>query len=228
MSEPIGIIAGGGMLPIMIARGVRAAGNRVVAAGMAGQYREDFPAECDEFVRVGVLRVGEWARKLRQRGVKRAVMIGAVDKASLMYMPFWRRALVMRPDWIVAKLWYRVLRHDKRSQTLLAAVADELGRAGIELMDSTHYIPEHLSAPGVMTARPPTAAQREDVAFGWPILLQMNAMEIGQAIAVRSHDVVAVEAVEGTDAMIRRAGELVGGRSRKEDGGWTLLKGAGE
>ncbi|MEM7627059.1 MAG: UDP-2,3-diacylglucosamine diphosphatase LpxI [Planctomycetota bacterium] len=228
MSEPIGIIAGDGMLPTMVARGIRAAGHRVVAAGMTGQYRDDFPAECDEFVRVGVLRVGEWARKLRRRGVSRAIMVGGVDKASLMYMPFWKRMLVMRPDWIVAKLWYRVLRHDKRSQTLLTAVANELSRAGLELMDSTRYIPDHMSHEGVMTDRQPTASQRDDIAFGWPILMNMNDLEIGQAIAVRDHDVVAVEAVEGTDAMIRRAGELAGHRSKKEDGGWTLLKGAGE
>lgn len=228
MNEPIGIIAGDGMLPMMIARGIRAAGHRVVAAGMAGQYRDDFPPECDEFVRVGVLRVGEWARKLRKRGVKRAIMVGGVDKASLMYMSFWKRALVMRPDWTTGRLWYRVLRHDKRSQTLLTAVARELSLAGVELMDSTHYIPEQLAAPGVMTQRAPTASQREDIVFGWPILMSMNKLEIGQAIAVRGHDVIAVEAIEGTDAMIRRTGELVGGQSRKEDGGWTLLKGAGD
>ena len=227
MAEPIGIIAGDGMLPVMTARGMRAAGHRVVAAGMAGQYDEAFPAECDEFFRVGVLRVGEWARKLRRRGVSRAVMVGGVNKVALAYMPTWKRAFVMRPDWVVLRLWYRVLRHDKRTQTLLAAVARELQKAGVELMDSTHYIPEQMSQEGVMTPNPPTAAQREDIGFGWPILIQMNELEIGQSIAVRGHDVIAVEAIEGTDAMIRRAGELAGARSKKEDGGWTLIKGAG-
>ncbi|MEM1109212.1 MAG: UDP-2,3-diacylglucosamine diphosphatase LpxI [Planctomycetota bacterium] len=227
MSEPIGLIAGSGKLPRLTAQGMRAAGHRVIVAGMAGQYEDELPAESDDFVKVGVLRVGEWARKLRRRGVKQAVMVGGVDKAALMYMPFWKRVAVMRPDWVVAKLWYRILRHDKRSQTLLAAVAEELRKAGVELMDSTHYIPEHLADAGVMTTVQPTRTQQEDIAFGWPILMQMNDLEIGQAIAVRGHDVVAVEAIEGTDAMIQRAGELAGHRSKKEDGGWTLLKGAG-
>lgn len=227
MAEPIGIIAGNGQLPRLTARGIRAAGQRVVIAGMAGQYEAQLPDECDDFARVGVLRVGEWARKLRRMGAKQAVMVGGVDKAALVYMPMWKRLLVMTPDWTTGRLWYRILRHDKRSQTLLTAVAEELRKAGIQLMDSTHYIPEHLADAGVMTTRQPTATQREDMALGWPILMNMNRMEIGQAIAVRGHDVIAVEAIEGTDAMIRRAGELVGGRSKKEDGGWTLLKGAG-
>ncbi|MBB6430155.1 LpxI family protein [Algisphaera agarilytica] len=227
MAEPLGIIAGNGQLPRLTAQGMRAAGHRVVIAGMAGQYEDALPGVSDDFVKVGVLRVGEWARKLKRMGVSRAVMVGGVDKASLMFMPFWKRVLVMRPDWTVAKLWYRILRHDKRSQTLLTAVAEELRKAGIELMDSTHYIPEHLADAGVMTTHPPTKTQQEDIAFGWPILMNMNDLEIGQAIAVRTHDVVAVEAIEGTDAMIKRAGDLVGSRSKKEDGGWTLLKGAG-
>ncbi|MEM9420658.1 MAG: UDP-2,3-diacylglucosamine diphosphatase LpxI [Planctomycetota bacterium] len=227
MAEPLGIIAGNGQLPRLTAQGMQAAGHRVVIAGMAGQYEDALPGVSDDFVKVGVLRVGEWARKLKRMGVSRAVMVGGVDKASLMFMPFWKRVLVMRPDWTVAKLWYRILRHDKRSQTLLTAVAEELRKAGIELMDSTHYIPEHLADAGVMTSHQPTKTQQEDIAFGWPILMNMNDLEIGQAIAVRTHDVVAVEAIEGTDAMIKRAGDLVGSRSKKEDGGWTLLKGAG-
>lgn len=227
MAEPMGIIAGSGLLPVLTARGMRAAGHRVVVAGMSGQYDASLVGECDAFRKVGVLRVGEWARQIKRMGASRAVMVGGVDKAKLVYMPKWKQGLVMRPDVSTIRLWYRVLRHDKRSQTLLAALADTLGEAGVELMDSTTYIADQLADAGVMTRRQPTAAQREDIALGWPILMKLNALEIGQAIALRNHDVVAVEAVEGTDAMVRRAGELVGSRSKKEDGGWTLLKGAG-
>jgi len=215
------------MLPLLTARGIRAAGRRVVAVGMAGQYAPEFPEACDEFRKVGVLRVGEWNRKLRRMGARQAVMVGGVDKAALVYMPLWKRAMVTRPDWVALRLWYRVLRHDRRSQTLLTAIADESKRVGIELMDSTHYIPQHIADAGVMTRRQPTTAQQADIDFGWPILMDMNNLEIGQAIAVRSRDVIAVEAIEGTDATIARAGGLVGGQSRREDGGWTLLKGAG-
>ena len=221
MDEPIGIIAGGGALPVATAEGIRAAGRRPVAVGFAGQFDPALPSRCDAFCPVGTLRIGQWARNLRRMGARTAVMVGGVDKSRLMYMPMWRKALVMRPDWRVLWLWYRVLRKDKRSQTMLTAIAEQVRQAGIELIDSTRYIPEHLATAGVMTRRQPTAAQRGDVAMGWPILMQMNHLEIGQAIAVRDRDVVAVEAVEGTDAMIRRAGGLSRG------GGWCLLKGAG-
>jgi DUF1009 family protein len=221
MAERIGIIAGNGQLPVATARGIRAAGDVPVAVGFTGQYDAALPGLCDRFRGVGTLRIGQWARRLRAMGARRAVMVGGVDKSALMYMPLWQRALVMRPDWRTLWLYYRVLRKDKRSQTLLAGVADQCRRAGIQLIDTTRYIPDHLATTGQLTTRSPTAGQRADLEFGWPILLQMNRLEIGQSIAVRDRDVIAVEAVEGTDRMIRRAGELARG------GGWTLLKGSG-
>lgn len=105
---------------------------------------------------------------------------------------------------------------------MLGALADELGRGGITLIDTTRYIPEHLAGEGVLTRRGPTAAQQADIDFGWPVLMRMNDLDIGQAIAVKNRDIVAVEAIEGTDAMIRRAGELCRGF---RGGGWVLLKG---
>ena len=117
-------------------------------------------------------------------------------------------------------LWYRVLRHDRRNQTVLGAVADELSRHGIELIDST---PLHFRStwaePGVMTRRALSSEQQADLDFGWPVLMRMNDLDIGQAIAIKDRDIIAVEAIEGTDAMIRRAGELC------RSGGWMLLKG---
>ena len=89
------------------------------------------------------------------------------------------------------------------------------------LIDSTAYIPDHLAPAGHFAGPPPTAAVQAAVAFGWPLLIQTNTLQLGQALAVRAQDVVAVEAVEGTDAMIRRAGELTRGR------GFVLLKGSG-
>lgn len=222
MTRTLGIIAGDGELPVLIAHGMRAAGHRVVAVGFAGQFDPRLPELCDEFAPVGVLRISEWGRKLLRMNADEAVMVGAVSKSKLMYQGFWRRMLITRPDWRVLRLWYSTLRHDRRSQTMLTGVATELGLAGVDLIESTEHIPDHLAIAGVMTKTQPTEEQRGDQAFGWPVLMQLNVLEIGQAIAVRHRDVIAVEAVEGTDAMIARAGELSRG------GGWTLLKGAGE
>ena len=214
----IGLIAGGGRLPFLQAQGMRAAGYRVVCVGFEGQYDADLPGACDSFSVAGVLQLGRWARLLRRGGASRAVMVGYVEKSRLMYHPL--ACLRLLPSWRVARLFLWDLRRDRRSQTMLAAVAAEMGKIGIELMDTTQYIPEHMATPGVLTRCRPAAAQCRDIDFAWPILMRMNDLDIGQAVAVKGGDVVAVEALEGTDAMIARAGELSRG------GGWVLAKGA--
>jgi DUF1009 family protein len=214
---PLGLIAGGGALPLLEARGMRSAGRRVACVGLAGQFDPALREACDAFGVAGLVQIGRWIRLLRRWGVEEAVMIGSVKKTRIMYDPL--RVFRQLPDWRAAMLWYRVLRHDKRDQTLLAAVADELDRNGVRLIDTTRYIPDHLAGAGVLTRHRPSPQQQADIAFGWPILMRMNDLDIGQAIAVKERDVIAVEAMEGTDEMIRRAGELC----RKQD--WTLLKG---
>lgn len=217
-SGVMGLIAGQGELPALVARGMRARGYRVMGLGLSGQYREDVPRLCDRWMEAPPLRVGEWLRKLHGMGVSEAVMIGRVDKSGLMHDPL--RVFRQLPDWTTVMLWYRRLRHDKRSPAVLAALAERLREGGVTLVDSTMHIPEHLASEGVMTRRAPSAAERADVEFGWPILHESLRLGIGQAIAVKEKDVLAVEAVEGTDRMIERAGALC------RRGGWTLLKGA--
>ncbi|RMH26414.1 MAG: DUF1009 domain-containing protein, partial [Planctomycetota bacterium] len=165
-AEPIGLIAGAGRLPVLVARGLRERGGPVVAVGFAGQYERDLPGLCDRFRAVGLLRIGQWARTLRRFGARRAIMVGGVDKAKLMH-DRWRLARRL-PDWRAARLWYGRLRHDRRSPALLAALADELARCGVTLIDSTEPIREHLADAGVMTRRAPTATQRADIEFAWP------------------------------------------------------------
>ena len=215
---PIGLIAGGGGLPLLIAKNLRAAGHPVHGLGLAGQYDASLPPLCSTFRDVGVLRIGQWTRELFRLGVHHAIMVGKVDKARLMHDPL--RIFKNVPDYRTVRAWYKHLRKDKRSHALLAAVADELDRVGVTLLDSTAPIPEEMADQGVMTRRQPTAGQMGDISFGWPLLAQTLRLDIGQAVAVRERDVIAVEAVEGTDRMIERAGRLC--RST----GWTLLKGA--
>lgn len=217
-SPPLGLIAGQGRLPILVADGMRAAGHSVACVGLAGQFDPSLPAHCDRFRPVGLLRLGQWSRTLRRWGVSEAVMVGRVDKAALMHDPL--RLFRRIPDLRTASLWYRRLRHDRRSAALLAGVAETLAASGVTLIDSTAHIPDQLAGEGVMTRRRPAAPVAADVRFGWPILRETLRLDIGQAIAVRELDVVAVEAVEGTDRMIERAGALC------PRGGWTLLKGA--
>lgn len=215
-SRTLGLIAGQGMLPVIVARGMKSAGCHVSCVGLRDQFDgEMLPPLCDRFHTAGVIQIGRWIRLLRRDGVREAVMVGRVAKAR-MHDP--RRLLRQLPDWRAINIWYRRLRHDRRNAAVLAAVADELHDNGITLLDSTTYIPDHLAAPGVMGRRQPTELQQADIAFAWPLFRQLLELDIGQAMAVRERDVVAVEAVEGTAAMIERAGALC--RST----GWTLLK----
>ncbi|MBL0926368.1 MAG: UDP-2,3-diacylglucosamine diphosphatase LpxI, partial [Phycisphaerales bacterium] len=150
-------------------------------------------------------------------GVRHAVMVGRIDKASLLHD--WSAIVANIPDLAAVRIYWR-LRHDRRSHKILAAIADELAGMGVHLIDSTHHIPEHMASTGPMTRRQPSSSERIDIDFGWPILMEMLRLDIGQAISVRSRDVIAVEAVEGTDRMIERTGTLV------RSPGWTLLKAA--
>lgn len=145
-------------------------------------------------------------------------MVGRVGKGVQYDL---RGILGLLPDWRSMRVWLFRSRSDRRSQALLGHLADELGTAGITLIDSTTPVADHLATEGWMTARRPGPGVLRDAELAWKLLLRMNDLEVGQAIAVRGRDVLAVEAAEGTDAMIERAGKLARGR------GWTLCKGAG-
>ena len=215
MGEPIGIIAGGGRLPMVIAEGMRAAGRQVCVIGLRGHCSREILDMADRCTTAGTMRVGSWIRACKRFGVKEAVLVGRVDKAG-MHVPF--RFIRNIPDLRTIDIWYRRLRHDKRSAHLLRVVSDELSSKGITLIDSTTYIPDHMATPGVLTDKPIPAPVLEDVRFGWSILLQTVELEIGQAITVRERDVIGVEAVEGTDRLISRTQELC------PRGNWVLLK----
>lgn len=218
MSERVGIIAGQTQLPILVARGMRAAGRSVVCLGLRHQFVPELRAECDEFHEAGLLQIGRWIRVFRRAGVREVTMVGRVSKARMHDPWMMLRALRDLPDWRTADLWFRRLRHDRRSATLLRVLADELATQGVHLIDSTRYIPDHLAVPGTMGRVAPDALAQGDIAFGWPLLQRVSELDVGQAITVRARDVVAVEAVEGTDAMIERTGTLCRAK------GWTLLK----
>jgi DUF1009 family protein len=212
---PIGLLAAGGQLPIATARGIRATGRRVACVGLIGETDPALPDLCDQFSRAGLIQLGRWIRCFRRFGCEEAVMVGKVHKQQ-MYDPFlWLRYL---PDLRGAKVWFVQTRHDKRADSMLGTVADEFARDGITIIDSTKYIPQLLADDGVMTKTRPSVEQMADIEFALPIVRRMGDLDVGQAIAVKDRDVIAVEAIEGTDAMIERAGALC------KRGKWTLIK----
>jgi len=199
-----------------VAAGARKAGRTVVCVGLADYVEPHLADQVDVFCEVSVARPGSWIRKLRKHGVTRAIMVGRVTKSHL-FTP--RRILHYLPDWRAFRIYYWRLRgKDKLTDTLLSALADELASGNIHLENSIMYCREHLADEGVMTRHKPTSRTEEDIAFGWPLAKKLGELDIGQAIAVREREVIAVEAIEGTAEMVKRAGRHC------KAGGWTLVK----
>lgn len=218
MTEPnvVGLIAGGGRLPFMVAAGARASGCRVVCVGLAGYVDASLAAEVDVFYEAAVARPGSWIRRLRKHGATDTIMVGTVTKSHLFTR---RRILRYVPDWRAFRIYYWRLRgRPKQTDVLLRALADELATGGIRLENSTMYCEQYMADSGVMTKHQPGAQVLGDIEFGWPLARQLGDMDIGQAIAVREREVIAVEAIEGTAEMIKRAGQFC------KAGGWTLIK----
>jgi len=212
---PVGLIAGHGRPPFLAANGIRAAGRRLVIVGLKGLASPWLMGRAEDSTWCGLARMGGWIRALRKWGVKEAVMIGSVRKRE-MYSPW--RLLRYVPDLRSVRLWYFKVRKDKRDNAVLRAVAEELMKEGVELVSSVRYCSEHLASEGLMTRTPVPRGAEEDVKFGWRIAKASADLDIGQTLAVRERDIIAVEAMEGTDAMIRRAGRLC------RAGGWTMVK----
>lgn len=200
----LGLIAGSGKLPHILAASAKRQGERVVCVGIREEADPALKDKVHRFHWCGVARVGRLIRIFKREGVDRAVMVGKVQK-SRMYAPF--RFLRMRPDLTTFRIWYWRAK-DKGDDTLLGAMAQELESRGIQVVDSTPFVRDHLAGKGALTSRAPSASEEADVRFGLKIALGLGQLDVGQSVAVREQAVIAVEAMEGTDEMIRRAGRL--------------------
>lgn len=214
--DVLGLIAGEGRLPFLVAAGAKQAGLRVICVGLAETADRNLADEVDVFYRAAIARPGGWIRRLRKHRVTRTIMVGRVSKGRL-FTPW--RIVQYLPDWRAFRIYYWRLRgKNTQPDSLLCAVADELASGGIVLENSVMYCKEHLATAGVMTGSQVRASIEGDIEFGWQIVKKLGELDIGQAVAVKEKEVIAVEAIEGTAAMIERAGQLC------RSGGWTLIK----
>ncbi len=214
--DVLGLIAGGGRLPFLVAAGAREAGLKVVCVGLVDNAGPGLADEVDVFYTVAIARPSSWIRKLRKHGVTRTVMVGRVAKSRL-FTPW--RILKYLPDWRAFRIYYwRLCSKDKLTDSVLCAIADELASGGIVLEDSTMYCKEHMATKGPMTQKKQHSSVGGDIEFGWDIAKQIGKLDIGQAIAVKDREVIAVEAIEGTAKMIERVSQFC------KSGGWTLIK----
>ncbi len=212
----LGLIAGEGRLPFLVAAGAKKAQLKVICVGLADNAEPTLADKVDVFYKVAIARPGTWIRKLRKHGVTKTVMVGRVAKSRL-FTPW--RILRYLPDWRAFRIYYWRLRgKNKLTDSLLCAMVDELATGGIVVENSMTYCKEHLAAAGVMTQTQVRQSVKDDIEFGWQIVKKLGELDIGQAIAVKEREVIAVEAIEGTAEMIKRAGQFC------KAGGWTLIK----
>jgi DUF1009 family protein len=197
-SEAIGIIAGGGQFPLMVAGALRKQGFRVVAAAHFGETEPSISDKVDGIFWLKLGQLGQLIRGLKREGVKKALMAGSITKRRLFGD--------VRPDLrglgVMSKL---AVFHD---DDILRALASELAKEGIEVISSTICLPELLAPSGCLTKRKPRKSEKEDIQFGWEVAKELGRLDIGQCVVVRNKTVLAVEAIDGTDETIRRGGRL--------------------
>ncbi len=213
--KTVGLLAGSGRFPILFAEAAVRQGWEVACVGIRYEAPEELRDLCASFHEVGVSKLGRMIRTFRREGVRQIVMAGKVTK-SVMYTPW--RVLQLWPDPRMFHMWYRTCRADKRDDSILLAVIAEFERDGMTFGSALDYCPELLVNAGTLTRRAPTAQEWKDIDFGWSLAKEMGRLDVGQSVAVKERAVLAVEAIEGTDRCIERAGRFC------RAGGWTLVK----
>jgi len=214
-STRVGLLAGAGRFPILFAEEARRQGLKVCCVGVLGMASDELADVCHEYHTAPLARFGRAIRLFKRAHVQRVVMAGKIEK-TVLFQPW--RILRLMPDYRTLHMWFRYAVQNRKDDTLLLAVIREFGRDQIHFESALDYCPELLVKHGFLTRRKPSDAQWKDVRFGWEIAKEMGRLDIGQSVIVNDLAVIAIEAIEGTDKAILRAGELC------RRGGFTVVK----
>ena len=211
----VGLLAGAGRFPLAFAEAARQQGHFVHCVGVMGMAPPELRDICHSYAETPLARIGRAIRLFKRAKIDRVVMAGKIEK-TLLFQSF--RILRLLPDWRAIHMWYRYATRDRKDDTLLLAVIREFARDNIQFDSALDYCPELLVKHGFLTRRKPTDAQWRDIRFGWDLAKEMGRLDVGQSVVVNDLAVIAVEAIEGTDRAIQRAGELC------RRGGFTVVK----
>lgn len=213
--KPVGLLAGSGRFPIYFAEKARSVGLPVVCVGVRHEAAPELQGLASRFYWAGVAQLGKMIRSFKREGVERVVMAGKIHK-TVIHTPW--RWLRLWPDWRMIKFWFRRGRRDNKDDSILLGVIAEFEMDGMKFESALDLCPELLVPAGLLTRRPPTAREEADIEFGWELAREMGRLDVGQSVVVKERAVLAVEAIEGTDRAILRAGELC------PAGGFTVVK----
>jgi len=198
--EVLGIIAGNGVYPRLLADAARKAGvKKIVATAFSG---ETDPALAQYVDAIEWLRVGQLSRLLkffREQKVHRVIMAGQIAPKNL---------FDLRPDWKALLLLARM--KQRNAESIFAAIADELAKVDVDLLPATSFLEQFLATPGLIAGPKLSRREEDDVNFGWEIAKQISRLDIGQTVLVKNGTVLAVEAFEGTNEALQRGGMLAG------------------
>jgi DUF1009 family protein len=213
IDRPVGLLAGWGRYPLVVARTLKSLGHRVCCLGVANHADPRLAELCDSFSWIGAAKLGRAIRHFHRHRVREATMAGKFHKALIYQKGAWYRHL---PDLKFLRAFYpHFVRGtaDRRDDTLLGVIVEAFAQEGIVFYPATDFAPHLLVQPGPLSRCRPTASQQRDIAFGWRMAKEIGGLDIGQSVCVKDQSVLAVEAIEGTDRCIRRAGMLcaVGG-----------------
>jgi len=197
---PVGLIAGRGALPAIAAGALRAAGHRVVAVGFDDETQATLAGLVDEYHGLHLGQVDRLLRAFREAGVASALLLGKVHKA--------RTFSDFRPDLRAVRIWLSL--PDRRDDTILRAVVDELAREGVVVAEAGRWLGSLFAPAGRLSRRSPDHDELADIAFGLRLAREIGRLDVGQTVVVKRLAPVAIEALEGTDLTIRRGGEVAG------------------
>lgn len=200
--KTLGLIAGNGKFPFLVAREARSQGLRVVIAGLEKEADPELSALADRFTWVKIGALANLVKFFKAENAQEVVMAGKVEKVKIFQSH-------VRPDLEMVKVLLKT--RDFKDDSLLGGIADYLEKQGIRILDSTAWVSQAMPQAGVLGKIKPSKDIWEDIRFGYHMAKHMAGLDVGQTVVVKKKAVIAVEAIEGTDLAIQRGGELAGG-----------------
>lgn len=197
-----GLIAGNGQFPFLVVDGAKKAGAELFVVAIKEETDPSIEKAAANVTWVGIGQLGKMISYFKTNGVEKAIMAGQVKHVQLFSSAI--------PDMRMVKMLWNLPR--RNTDALIGGIANELAKDGIELIDSTFFMQDHLAPGGVLTNRKPSDLELENIEYGLHITDEIARLDLGQTIVVRGKACVAIEAMEGTDATIKRAGELANGK----------------
>jgi UDP-2,3-diacylglucosamine hydrolase len=202
MSPKFGLIAGNGKFPFLVVEGAKKAGASLAVVAIKEETDKQIDEVAGNVIWVGIGQLGKMISFFEKEGVTKVMMAGQVK-----HIQIFSGAL---PDLRMMKMLFGL--KQRNTDALIGGVAAEMAKEGIELIDSTFFIQDQLAQEGVLTKRQPTDIEQGNIEYGLKVANEIARLDLGQTIVVRAKACVAIEAMEGTDAVIKRAGELARGK----------------